>query len=213
MSVIDKLATSLDRRDEVPNQELAKEIVTKKDKAAVAELVDLLQNHKSKGIKADCIKTLYEVGYLEPKLIADYFDVYVKLLGDKNNRLVWGAMITLDTIAELKPQEMYEALPIITDTMDKGSVITKDHGIKIMAKLATVKGWEDDAFILMLEQIQTSPENQFPSYVEKAAEVATKSNYKRLVQIAEDRLPEIDKPTKVKRIEKALKKLHKQFDN
>lgn len=212
MSIIDKLATSLDRRDEVPNQELAKEIIAKKDKAAVAELIELLQNHKNKGIEADCIKTLYEIGYTEPKLIAEYFDVFVNLLSNKNNRLVWGAMTALDTITAIKPKEMYEALPLITETMDKGTVITKDHGIHIMAKLATVKGWEDDAFSLMLEQIETSPENQFPSYVEKAAEVATKGNYKRLVQIAEDRLPELPTPAKIKRVEKTLKKLHKQFN-
>ena len=212
MSIIDKLATSLDRRDEVPNQELAKEIVAKKDKSAVAELADLLQNHKNKGIKADCIKTLYEIGYAEPKLIAEYFDVFVNLLTDKNNRLVWGAMTTLNTITEERPKDMYNALPVITEAMDKGTVITKDHGIHIMAKLATVKGWEDDAFSLMLEQIQTAPENQFPSYVEKAAEVATKNNYKRLVQIAEHRLPELPTPAKIKRVEKVLKKLHKQFE-
>ena len=35
MSVMNKLASSLNRRDEVPNQELAKQIAAKKDKNAV----------------------------------------------------------------------------------------------------------------------------------------------------------------------------------
>jgi hypothetical protein len=39
MTVLDKLATALDRRDEVPNQLLAEEIVRGKDKKAVQELV------------------------------------------------------------------------------------------------------------------------------------------------------------------------------
>ena len=42
MTVIPKLASSLNRRDEVPNIELAKEIVKKGDKKAVKELVENL---------------------------------------------------------------------------------------------------------------------------------------------------------------------------
>ena len=49
MSVIGKLASSLGRRDEVPNQELAKQLVKKKDKAAVKELLDNMDN-KNKNI-------------------------------------------------------------------------------------------------------------------------------------------------------------------
>ena len=38
MTVIDKLASTLNRRDEVPNHELAKQITDKNDKKAVKEL-------------------------------------------------------------------------------------------------------------------------------------------------------------------------------
>ena len=55
MSIIPKLATSLDRRDEVPNQELAAEIVRGEDIAAVGELVENLKN-KNKGITARLYK-------------------------------------------------------------------------------------------------------------------------------------------------------------
>jgi len=71
MNVIDKLASSLNRTDEVPNQELSKQIAAKKDKKAVAELIENL-NNKSKDIQNDCTKVLYEVGKINPALIADY---------------------------------------------------------------------------------------------------------------------------------------------
>ncbi len=58
MNVIQKLASSLNRRDEVPNQELAKQIAGKNDKKAVKELIDNLAN-KSRDIENDCIKVLY----------------------------------------------------------------------------------------------------------------------------------------------------------
>lgn len=58
MSIRSLLATSLGRRDETPNQELAKIICTKNDMSAVAELIDLLQNGQ-KDIQSDSIKVLY----------------------------------------------------------------------------------------------------------------------------------------------------------
>jgi hypothetical protein len=67
MSIIPKLATSLNRRDEVPNQELAAGIVKTKDAAAGRALPHLRQNlrmpklrhHKSRGLHGR--KTLPEL--------------------------------------------------------------------------------------------------------------------------------------------------------
>ena len=42
MSVIDKLAYSLGRRDEVPNQELARDLAAKRDKAGIREIAENL---------------------------------------------------------------------------------------------------------------------------------------------------------------------------
>src|SRR6185436_409694 len=98
MSILNKLASALDRSDEVPNQLLAKDIAASADKVAVQELVDNLAN-KDKDIQSDCIKVLYEIGTIKPELIAGYVDTFVKLLGSRNNRLVWGAMTALGTVA------------------------------------------------------------------------------------------------------------------
>lgn len=51
MTIIDKLATSLNRRDEIPNQQLAKQIANTNDRKAVKELIQNL-NNKSKAFKA-----------------------------------------------------------------------------------------------------------------------------------------------------------------
>ena len=86
MTVISRLATSLGRRDEVPNQELAAEIATNADGEAVAELVENL-NHKSKDVRHDCMKVLYEVGERKPSLIASYADQFTAFLDSKDNRM------------------------------------------------------------------------------------------------------------------------------
>ena len=128
-SVLNQIAYFQDRRDEVPNQLLAKELAAKKNKKGVAEIADNLWSDNA-NIQSDCLKVLYEVGYLSPALIADYVDDFLKLLEHKNNRLVWGAMIALSTIADLRPDEIYKQLSVVRTAMESGTVITMDNGVK-----------------------------------------------------------------------------------
>lgn len=161
MTAVSKLASSLNRRDELPNKVFAKQIVAKNDKAAVKELVENLIT-KNKGIASDCIKVIYEVGLLKPKLIARYVNELISLLDAKSNRLQWGAMMALNTIANEDPKSIYAALAKIIAAADEGSVITNDHCAGILIKLCANKKYADDAFALLNERLLISPENQFP---------------------------------------------------
>src|SRR5262245_34684369 len=107
MTVLDKLASALGRSDEVPNQTLAKEIAESGDKAAGRELGENLSN-SDKAIQSDCIKALYEIGAIKPDMIAGYVDDFVKLLGSRNNRLVWGGMTALGAIADRKAADIWK---------------------------------------------------------------------------------------------------------
>lgn len=204
MSVIEKLASSLNRRDEVPNQELAKDIVLSKNKKAVKELVENLSNKKA--IQNDCIKVLYEIGEQNPKLIAGYINEFTEQLHSKNNRLQWGAMTALRTITNERPKEIYAMLPVIIDTADKGSVITKDRAVTILIKLCATKNYSDGAFILLIDQLLKSPTNQLPMYAERAVTVVNEANKTLFVKTLSSRLNDIEKETKRKRVENVIKK-------
>ncbi len=78
MSIINKLASSLGERGAESNIKLAKDIAATNDKNAIYELVENL-NNKDKKIQSDCIKTLYEVSYIKPELIADYYKEFISL--------------------------------------------------------------------------------------------------------------------------------------
>ncbi|MEM7086202.1 MAG: hypothetical protein AAF489_08480 [Bacteroidota bacterium] len=204
MSIIAKLASSLHRKDEVPNQELAKDIVLSKNKKAVKELVENLSN--TKAIQNDCIKVLYEIGAQEPKLIADYIAEFVEQLHSKNNRLQWGAMTALGTITKERPKEIYALLPTILEAADKGSVITKDQAVHILIGLCATKNYSDNAFTLLIEQLLKSPTNQLPMYAERAIPVVNEKNKTLFINTLTSRLGDIEKETKRKRIEKVIKK-------
>ena len=206
MNVISQLATSLNRRDETPNQQLAKQVAATNDNEAVTELVQNLTN-QDKGIQSDCIKVIYEIGTLKPTLIAAYTKELIALLDSKNNRLQWGAMTALDTITSESPAAIYPALAKIISVADQGSVITNDHCVGILIKFCATKKYATDAFTLLIERLKISPANQLPMYAENALPIINEKNKALFIRTLTARLDDFEKETKRKRVEKVLKKL------
>ena len=132
---LNQLASALGRRDEVPNQELAHTLAADKDAEGIQEIVDNLGNEDLR-IQNDCLKVLYEIGYIEPKLVAPYAKEFLKLLGSVHNRQVWGGMIGLSTIAALQADALFPHVETIQQAMVKGSVITVDAGVLTLAEIA-----------------------------------------------------------------------------
>ena len=211
MSVLDKLATSLKRNDEMPNQELAKQIVLENDQKAIKELIINL-NNPDKNIQSDCIKVLYEIGEENPSLIAEYADEFIEVLNRNNNRLIWGAMTALDALTFENPTTVYLGLAKIIETANKGSVITKDHTVNILIKLCSLKQYSDKAFALLIEQLKSCPNNQLPMYSENATKIINnKSNAEVFIKTLSSRLDQVEKDSKRKRIEKVIKHLNLLF--
>ena len=208
MSIIPKLATSLNRRDEVPNQELAAEIVRASDAAAVAELVENLAN-KNKNIRNDCIKVLYEIGYYEPKLISGHIASFLKLLDSKDNRLQWGSMTALGSVVRERPDEVFAALAKIIDAADRGTVITRDNCVNILISLSAIKKYASQTFPVLLEQLMTCPTNQIPMYAEHTQVLINTTNKDAFVKVLSSRLNEIEKESKRKRVERVITKFEK----
>jgi hypothetical protein len=208
MSILPLLATSLGRGDERPNIELAEAIATHKNSTAVRELMELL-NGKDKALKSDALKTLYEVGERAPELIAPFLAQFKNLLTNTDNRMVWGAMCAIDGIASVKPEAVYMVLPQIMAAMDKGSVITRDHAVKTLVKLAAQQRFAKSTIPLLLEQLRTAPTNQLPMYAELVAPVVTGQSALDAMRLLADRLAHMEQPAKRKRIEKVLKTLSK----
>ena len=205
MSVLDKLSVSLGVRNNKPNQILAKEIAEKNDKEAIKELVENL-NNKNKRIASDCIKVLYEIGYINPKLIAGYVNNFIDLLSHKNNRLVWGGMIALSTIAKYKADKIYENFDNIKQAIINGSVITADKGIKTLSEIKANTEYEEKIMPFLLDTLKVCRSQSFPQYAEAIFEAVSNDYKNEYKKILENRLPTLSKSQK-KRVEKILKKI------
>ena len=209
MQAIDRLSSALGRKDEVPNQELAKAITTAKDTAAVTALIENLHN-KNKSIQSDCIKVIYEIGAIAPALIAKYDKELLELLENKNNRLQWGTMTALSTIVREKPESIFRHLPKLVAVAEKGSVITRDSLVAILLSLAAVPQYAADAFDLFCEQLMKCPLNQLPMYAENALPVINQANKETFTRILVSRLGDLEKESKIKRLEKVMRKASKK---
>jgi len=210
MKAIDLLATSINRRDDNPNQDLAVEIIKSKRNDWVKELVDNLK-HKDKNIQSDCIKVLYEIGERgSADMIAPYCKDFGEMLKSKNNRLIWGSMIALDMITLINPKGIYDLLSLIISTIDKGSVITIDHGVGILSQLSSIMDYTDTAFPLLIEQLKKCPAKQLPMYAEKSIIAINSANQNRFVDLIQSRISEMDKDSQKQRLNKVIAKLKKK---
>jgi len=204
MSIITSLASSLGRRDEVPNQELARALAAKKDKAGIREIAENLWN-KDKNIQADCIKVLYEIGYLEPKLVADYAGDFVRLLRSRNNRLVWGGMTALAEVAKANPDAVFKHLDEIKKAKETGSVITVDNAISTLAWTAAAnRKYNEAIFPYLLKHLSSCRPKEVPQHSEKTLPAVNSSNKADFIKVLEKRMEDLS-GSGLARVKKVIK--------
>ena len=204
MSALERIAYFQNRRDEVPNQELARDLAAKKDKASIREIAEHLWD-KNANVAADCVKVLYEVGYVDPSLIAEYVEDFVRLLKSRNNRLVWGGMIALAEAARANPNAVYKYLAEIKKAMDTGSVITVDNAVKALALTAAAKPEYNEAiFPILLKHLQTCRPKDVAQHSEKTLPAINTSNKAKFIAALEKRMEDLS-GSALARVRKVIK--------
>jgi hypothetical protein len=191
MSVLSRLASAQGQRSDLPNQALARELAAGKDKKAIREVAQNLQN-KDRNIQSDCLKVLYEIGYLEPGLIAAYAGDFLKLLGSRNNRLVWGGLIALSTIASQTADELFPHWRDIQTVMDKGTVITVDAGVKTLAQVAAqTDAYRIEILPFLLEHLRTCRPQSVAQHAEAIAVAVDVAAREAFVEVLTRRLEDL----------------------
>jgi hypothetical protein len=191
MTVLNRLASSQNRRDEVPNQALARDLAARKDKAGIREIAENLWN-KDKNIQADCIKVLYEIGYIEPALIAGYAEDFVKLLRSKNNRLVWGGMIALAEAAKANPDTVFKHFYAIKKAKESGSVITIDNSIAALANTAAANTKYNKAiFPYLLDHLKSCRPKEVAQHLEKTLPAVNAGNRDEFIKVLDKRMEDL----------------------
>ncbi|MFZ6027416.1 MAG: hypothetical protein ACOYYS_06845 [Chloroflexota bacterium] len=211
MSILEQLACAQKTNSEVPNQELAGRLAVSPDPAAIQELAANLWE-KNPAVANDCIKVLYEIGYRNPALIAPYAGDFLKLLRSKNNRLVWGGMIALSTVAALCAGELYPHVGEIQNAMGKGSVIAVDAGVLALARIAAADpGCNRAVFPFLLEHLRTCRPKEVPQHAEKVLLAVDAANAAEFVAVLEARLGNAT-PAQLARLKRVLKQAKQRME-
>lgn len=206
MAVLGRIAFYQNRRDEVPNQELAIDLAARGDKSGIAEIAANLTN-RNQNIRSDCLKVLYEVGYQKPELIADYADDFLALLDDRNNRMVWGAMIALGTIADLNPKPIRKEIDRVFKAIDSGSLITLVWGIRTVAKAAAKSPSRIRSTMpKLLRYLKTCNARDVPTHLESMLPVLSRANWSRAEEVVQSRKKEMT-TSHLTRLKKVMKQI------
>lgn len=206
MSIISKVASQLNRNDEEANIELACELANEENHAGIEEIIENLSS-KDKNIQNDCIKVAYEIGQVKPELISKYAMTFIELLNGRNNRLVWGGMTALATIAELASETLMAHLDTLKNAFKTGSVITIDKGVLTLAKLAAVsKENNDTIFPFLLHHLENCRSKEIPQHSESTLIAVTDENKAEFLDVLRKREEQLTAP-QLKRVKKIYKTL------
>jgi len=207
--MIEKLACKLGRNDEAPNIELAESLCQSEDAFGIREIVDGLKD-KDKAVASDCIKVLYEIGERKPSLISEYADDFLSLLSSRNNRLVWGGMTALATIAEVTPNVIYGSIDRVLSAWGDGGAITVDNGITVLSKLCKAdKAYESHLFPLLLGHLQKCRPFDVARHAERMSVCVNKKNVKDFLDALDTRKEQLSgsQSKRVRKLENNLSKL------
>jgi hypothetical protein len=138
------------------------------------------------------IPFLYEIGYIKPELIADYVLEFLELLKSKTNRMIWGGMIALATIAENKPKGIFEQLTTVTDAIEHGSLITVVWGVKALAKVAaTNQTYKQKISPFLMGQLKKWFPRDVAMHAENILPAIDQTNKTDFPSILENRKPQL----------------------
>lgn len=206
MSILDKLSSAKGTKSQEPNKKLALKICKENDKEAVGELVQNL-NNSDKNIQSDCAGMMEYIGFERPGLITKYTDNLIDALGSGNNRVVWGVMIALSTIAKKSTKVIFERRSEVIKAIESGSVITVDNGVKVLAKVASVKEeYSKELFPYLLRLLERCRAKSVPQYAESISVAVNVANKVAFEKVLQKRAKDM-KDSWRKRVEKVIKKL------
>ena len=208
MSIYEKLSSRIGGKGEEAEVALAIVLAEKPNPQAIQELIAGLKD-KDRKLQADCIKVLYEIGYRDPQQIAAYALDFLPLLNSKNNRMVWGGMIALSTVAALSADDLFPQLDLILNAFEKGSVITKDAGVSVLARIASAKpAYAEKIVPMILEHLTSCRPSSVGQHSERASIAIRAPYFDAFRETLQKRLPDLSE-TQARRVNKLIKQFIK----
>lgn len=209
MPIQDQLSYSLGLKTQEGNKILAQNIANSDNIEQLNELVKFINSKPHERLQMDAMLTIAYISEHNPKLVLDHIDFLLHKLHDPINRVIFGSMIALSNAAHLALDKLFVNLSQILDAMEAGTVVTKDHGFRILVSLYQEEKYSEDTFFIIIEQIIIASANQLGQYTERMIPVLKANHKKKFITTLEDRREGLSNEYHLKRLSKYLKKLYK----
>jgi hypothetical protein len=206
ISVVDQILATIDSPTEAPSSQIAQRIANAQDPVSLEGIFALL-SHANKKVQRNAMRVIYKLSKMDAVLLKPHLEALFDLLNSKQNRMVWSAMISIDSLTEVMPVQVYERLETILTVVNKGSVIVKDHTVGVLTQLAAHPQYHEEAMILLLDLSKDAPVNQFPTYCERIASTISPDFVEEFKLLILSRLEEMNTERKSIRLQSVLKKL------
>lgn len=185
--LLKRLAYLQTRRDRTPNLDLARDLVAREDKAGIREIAENMWN-ENKNIHSDCIRVMYEIGIIEPNLIEQYGEDFIKLLKSRRNNMVSGAMTALAEIAKVKPEFIFKHLDAIKKAGEEEKDMTMDTSISALAHTAAANENYNKAILpYLLKHLSTCRPKEVPQHAERVLPTVNESNKAEFIKVLKKR--------------------------
>lgn len=209
MTLYHQLSSRLGQRGDQADIALAEALSQNANPEAVLELVQGLGS-TDRALQSDCIKTLYELGYRDPAQIAPYAANFLELLPSRNNRLVWGGMIALSTIADQTAGLLFGELNQILKAFNQGGTITQDAGVSVLAGIASTLPLSRQTILpLLLEHLKSCRPHSLAQHAERASVAFRGKDTGPFLAVLNERLADLS-PSQTKRVQRLARNITKE---
>lgn len=106
--ILGRLAISMGRNDEMPNLELAADIVFADDTDAVGTLINVIERHDTHH-GGDAARVLSEVGTRAPELLLHHADRLVGMIEDTQRGMIAYTMLALSPVASKYAEQLWDS--------------------------------------------------------------------------------------------------------
>ena len=203
MSILNRISSFQNRRDQAPNKELARVLIDTEDEKGIREIAENLGNENPR-IQSDCLSVFEEIGAHRPEFIANYVNDLLKLAHSKVNRLVWGSLIPLSRIAYLRAEEIFPHREYLIRLMEAGSVIVSDNAVKILAIVASKDTVYKTCLLpYLLNHLETCRAKDVPQHTEATLLAIDAESKDEFSGILKKRMADLSS-TQAKRLKKVI---------
>jgi hypothetical protein len=128
---------------------------------------------------------------------------FLRLLSSRDNRLIWGAMIALGVIADLRPDEIWASIETVISTIERGSAITLVWGVRALAKTTGANPlYSARIFPFLLGVLKTCIPRDLPTHAESMLPAVNPGNLVEFKAVLFQRQPELS-PAQLSRLKKS----------